>query len=118
MPDKLRVFEELKLAKIESTGVVTDMDIAKSIETVVKLFEQGKISKVMVDTRKQEILPDSGSLYFLAEKFSHGLKIAIVIRKDQKTKMGLKFFETAALNKGKSFKVFESIGAAEKWLNL
>jgi len=118
MPDKLRVFEELKLVKIESTGVVTDMDIAMSIETVEKLFEQGLISKVLVDARKQEILPDSGSLNFLAEKFSHGLKIAIVITKDQKTQMGLKFFETTATNKGKSFKVFESIGAAEIWLNL
>ena len=117
MPDKLRVFKEQKLVKIVSTGEVTDVDIAKSIETITELFDQGIISKVIVDTRKQEILPKAGSLYFISEKLPPGIKIALVISKDQKTKMGLKFFETTIYNKGKSMKIFESIGEAEIWLD-
>lgn len=117
MPDKLLVIEKEKLVKIVSSGEVTDSDIAKSIDTITKLFDQGKISKVIVDTRNQEMLPEAGSLYFLSEKLPAGLKIALVITKNQKTKMALKFFETTSYNKGKSMKIFESLGEAKIWLD-
>ncbi|MBL4703825.1 MAG: hypothetical protein JKY54_04850 [Flavobacteriales bacterium] len=116
MPDKISINEELKYVTILSFGEVTIDDISESIDIVSKLFHEGKINKVLVDTRKQKRIPRVFSLSDLSEKFPFGLKIALLATEDQFSFYDLSFLETTSLNKGKNLILVNSIEEAKKWL--
>ena len=116
MPDKININEKLKFVTIFSYGKVTNDDISESIDTVAKLFHEGKINKVLVDTTKQVSVPDVVGFYDLSKKFPYGLKIALLTTKEQLSFEGLKFFETTSFNKGKDLKIFNLIEEAKNWL--
>ncbi len=116
MPDKINIDEKLKFAKILSYGEVTNDDIDESINTVARLFHDGKINKVLVDTTKQESVPSVISFYKFSKKFPFGLKIALLATKEQMSFVDLKFFETTSFNKGKFLNIFNSIEDAKNWL--
>lgn len=117
MPDKIKIIDKLKLVSVTSYGVVTKNDIHESIETINRLFSEGKINKVIVDTTKQENMPSSMQLYNLSKELPYGLKMALIGFKEQMTIEDLKFFELTSSNKGKQMRIFESVEEANKWLN-
>ena len=116
MPDKISVNEKLKFATILSHGKVTKADIEESMNTVTKLFHDGRINRVLVDTTKQESVPSVISFYELSKKFPSRLKIALLATEEQTSFADLKFFETTSLNKGKYLNIFHSIEDAKHWL--
>ncbi len=116
MPDKINIKEELKFATILSYGKVTRDDISESINTVAKLFHEGKINKVLVDATKQKSVPSIGEFYDLSKVFPDGIKIAILTTKEQLSSEHLKFFVTTSLTKGKDLRIFNSIEKAKNWL--
>ena len=118
MPDKISIDEELKLLTILSYGKVTSDDISESIDTLTKLFHEGKIDKVLVDTTKQESVPSFSKLFTLSERFPPGLKIALFATKEQLTYVNLDFFELTSKNKHKMVQVFNSISEAKEWLHI
>ena len=93
MPEKINLNEELKFVTILSYGKVTSDDISETMDTLTKLFQEGKINKVLADTTKQVNVPSLFKIYYLSEKLPHGLKIALLANKEQLSFEQVKFFE-------------------------
>lgn len=117
MPDKIEINIDLKIATINSFGKVSEKDISDSIHVISDLFKKGEITKVLVNTTKQTVVPNNMQLFNLSEQLPHGLKIAILSVHGQMTLNDLKFFELTSSNKGKLLRVFDSLKKANEWLS-
>ena len=116
MPSSVKLNKAGDVIEIQSYGVVTKENIAESITKIKELNANTTVSKILVDTTKQEKLPDAFKLLELAKTFPRDLKVAMVINDTQPTKTDIHFVETANLNRGVDIKYFTDINQATHWL--
>jgi hypothetical protein len=116
MPSSVKLNKAGDLIEIQSYGVVTKEHIAESIARVKELNKKSAISIILVDTSKQEKLPDAFELIKLANTFPTQMKVALLITESQPTKDGIHFVETANLNRGVDVKYFTDKQQAVQWL--
>lgn len=79
----------------------------------------GEVTKALLDERELEHTLNEGDIYYLAEQYSASVpglvKAAIVF--DAEYTQNVRFWETCAVNRGLSLKVFMSTESALAWLN-
>ena len=117
MPDYIIFNENLSLIEIDSTGIVLKEDIQKSIERVNQLSLSG-INRVLVDTTKQIKLPSTFDVFEIFSMFPRGIKVALLVSKNQSTFGDINFAETVAMNRGISVRVFETREESLSWLGV
>ncbi len=118
MPETVTIDETLGLIRIVSSGDVLAGDLARSLESVLRIVEAKGLSKVLVDTREQTSLPSVLVLYEFGAKLcdlARGLKHAIVVSRD--SLKDLRVVATVARNRGVHMDFFDSPEAALDWLN-
>ncbi len=117
MPDKIRVLEDRGIIQVQSYGVVTKEDIAESITKVRQILDTEGISKILVDTTRQETMPSTIGIFELFSTFPREFMLALLIQPSQATAEDISFAETVGLNRGIQVKVFYEQGHALQWLD-
>ena len=119
MPETVEVLGDLAVIQIRFFGAVTEEDLLKSRESVSKIYQELKLTKVLVDATAVTSLPRTLSI------FDHGVslsgtglpskaKFAVVI--SEAVKNDAYFLETVARNRSANLKNFESREEALAWL--
>jgi hypothetical protein len=117
MPDKIQVNEDLGIIEVESFGNVSRDDISQSIAKVRELFVEKGLSKILVDTRKQDEVPDTMDIFELFSTFPRELRIALLVEQSQSTKDDLDLAETVGVNRGVHVRILDEKESALQWLN-
>jgi hypothetical protein len=118
MPDKIFVNEDLDIIEVESFGEVTADEIARSIAKVREIYSEKGVSKILVDTCKQESLPTTIDIFDLFSTFPREFKLAILVKQSQITEEDLDFIETIAVNRAIRMKIFSERDVALEWLDI
>ena len=116
MPSSVKLNKAGDLIEIQSYGEITKENIAESITKIKEFNANTIVSKILVDTTKQEKLPDAFTLLELAKTFPSGMKVAMLIKETQPTINDIHFVETTNLNRGVDIKYFTDINQAMHWL--
>ena len=93
-------------------------NLFESLETVLRASQDKALVKVLVDAREQTEMPSVAVLYEFGAKlarFTRHLRHAVVI--SPKTREALWFVETVSQNRGAVMEIFDSMEAAQAWLN-
>jgi len=117
MPDRIRLNEGLGIIEVDSYGSVTKEDIAGSISGVRRILEEKGINRILVDTRGQEAMPGTVSIFELFSRFPLGFKVALLVKKSQPTSADQSFVETVAVNRGIQIQIFHRKTEALEWLD-
>ena len=118
MPETVCVDEQHEVILIDSRDDVGEIDLMKSLESVLQIVRDQGLKKVIVDTTHQASLPSTAALYYFASELSKqakGLRHAIVAAGQLSEEM--KFIETVGQNRGVSIHLFSSRDEALAWLN-
>ena len=118
MPDKVQINESLGLMTVISYGVVTSYHIRTSLDLLNDLKSQGKVDKVLVDSRDIEVFPSFGELASLSDAFPAKISIAVVIREEHAIVEDLRFLQFAVSNNGARIRLFSTVAEAKEWLFL
>ena len=116
MPDEVRYNQELKIIEVESYGDVTRDDILGSIEKIKRIQTDTGVDKLLVDTTRQEKLPDSVDIFEIFSAYPRTIKTALLLNPTQATAEDVEFVETVALNRGKKMKALDDRERALQWL--
>jgi len=116
MPDKIRVNENLGIIEVKSLGEVSKDDIEQSIAKVREIYNERNIKKILVDTRRQETMPDTLDIFDLFSTFPREFKLALLIVESQATAEDISFGETVGVNRGVLVKIFYDEEQALQWL--
>jgi hypothetical protein len=116
MPDKFKINKELDLMEIYSYGIVTAVDIEESIAKAQAAYEEYGINKLLVDTKDQQKMPGTVSIFKIFSSFPRHISLAIIADKKQVTVDDIIFGENVAVNRGIRMQVFYDREAALKWL--
>ncbi len=116
MPDEISIDKALGIVRINSYGLVSKSDIAESIAKVSRIFEVEGISKIIVDTTRQDSAPSTTSIYDLFSTFPSHLMAAILVHASQPTVEDQRFIELVSMNRGKLIRLFTSEKEAMAWL--
>ena len=116
MPDKIQVNEDLGIIEVESFGKVSKDDIAQSIANIREIFVEKNITRILVDTRKQETMPSTMDIFGLFSVFPREFKFALLVEQSQTTKESLSFAESVGVNRGVCMKIFDEKESALHWL--
>ncbi len=118
MPESVSVLEGHDIILVRSWEDVSKTDMVKSREQVLRLAETRGITKVLVDTSDQLSLPCALELFEFVASTSRVLrrvdKIAMV--RSNATGDDLEFIKSAALHRGLTARVVDSIPEAVAWL--
>ena len=117
VPDKIQVNEDLGIIEVESFGKVSFDDISQSIANVRQIHVEKKLSKILVDTRKQEVMPDTMGIFDLFSTFPNEFTLALLVERSQATERDISFAETVGANRGVRVRMFYEIEPARQWLN-
>jgi hypothetical protein len=117
MPDEIRVNEDRGIIEVHSYGMVSKEDIAESITKVRQILNVKQISKILVDTTKQETMPSTIDTFELFSTFSLEFKLALLIEQSQMTAEDITFAETVGVNRGVRVKIFHEKKQALQWLD-
>ena len=101
MLDKASFNQELEIIDVESYGVVTKEDILGSIEMIQRLQEANGISKLLIDTTKQDVLPNPIEIFEIFSVYPREIRTALLTQKIQSTAKERELVETVAVNRGK-----------------
>ena len=78
MPEQVGVNREVGIIEVRSYDIVDFSQMAGSIETVKRLFEETGINRVLVDTRGLKELPGTVDMFELTKSFPKYLTIAVL----------------------------------------
>ncbi len=117
MPDTVRLNEEDGIITVESYGLVSEEDIEKSIEKIHQIQSETGINKILVDTTRQESMPDTIGIFRIFSTFPRDFKLALLCHRSQATADDLIFGENVGVNRGVQVSMFEEELQALKWLN-
>jgi hypothetical protein len=118
MPTKYKVQTDTLL--IEVTGVLNLIDAAAAQANAVRIVREKELGQVLVDLR--ESTPDATTVeYFefaasFADRFPRNTRFAMVFSPKKMSLENADFFETVAVNRGSSIKMFVDLANAESWL--
>ena len=79
MPDRIRLNEDHGVIEVQSYGQVSKKDIAESISKVREVLSSKGISKILVDTTKQETMPSTTDIYMLFSDFPREFRLALLM---------------------------------------
>ena len=118
MQYEIRIDGKLLLAT--ASGEPADMaELKRYGADLIAVGVKNACTKALLDERELEHTLNEGDIYFLAEQYSTSLpslaKAAIVF--DSEYTQNVEFWETCAVNRGLSIRVFKSIETALAWLN-
>ena len=116
MPEQVIVKKDLGIIEILSFEEVVPEQMARSIETVERIYDETGIDKVLVDTRGLEIMPGTVDMFELTKSFPKYLKIAILVRFGGDLRTKLEFGENVAFNRGVTIRMFDFRAEAVEWL--
>jgi hypothetical protein len=116
MPDEVRLNGEIGIIEVESHGVVTKEDITSSIRQIQQIQEETGISRLLVDTTRQDILPGPIEIFEIFSVYPREIKTALLVDRSQATARDVEFVETVALNRGKQVRVCYDREEALRWL--
>ena len=117
MPDTVSLNEDTGIITVESHGVVSEKDIGESIEKVRKILNEKGMNRILVDTTRQEIMPDTMGIFRLFSTFPRDFKLAVLRKPSQVTADDLVFAENVGANRGVQIRLFEEESQALQWLN-
>ncbi len=117
MPDLLTINKDENIIEIKSYGVVSKNDIKESIAKIKQIYNEIGINKIIVDTTKQESMPDTMGIFDIFTTFPRDFKVALIRNDGQVTSEDIHFIETIAHNRGIMIKAFSSIDDAKEWLH-
>lgn len=117
MPDRVQFNKALGIIEVESFGVVTKADIKDSIEQIQQLQEEHDVSLLLVDTTRQDTIPNPIEIFEIFSVYPRDIRTALLVVKSQATARDVDFVETVATNRGKPIKVFYSSQQALDWLS-
>jgi len=101
---------------VQSFGLVTKEDIGKSIEEVQRIRKTTGHNKILVDTTKQEKMPDTISIFQLFSNFPKEFMCALLLNRYQDTEDDLSFVENVGANRGVRLQLFYDKEKALEWL--
>lgn len=116
MAENIRINKEDGIVEVVSLGIVTKENIESLITKIKQIGNEFGINKVLLDTTKQELMPDITSIYEIFSKMPCNLRIAILANQEQNTLHDVKFAETVARNRSIQVKIFFLREAALEWL--
>lgn len=116
MPDEFKINESLGIIEIRSSGIVSKEDIFNSIQKSRQAYAEIGISKIFVDTTKQEKMPGTVDLFNLFANFPREFALALLATKNQVTVEDILFAENVAVNRGVQMKIFYDSDKAVEWL--
>ena len=117
MPDEIRVNEDRCIIEIDSCGAVSNKDIARSISKVQQILADKGISKILVDTTKQDTMPGTMDIFELFSTFPREFTLALLLDKRQRTEADLSFAENVGVNRGILMQIFYDKERALQWLD-
>ncbi len=117
MPDTVAFNPSLEIIEVQSFGVVTKADILDSIDRIQQLQEKHRTERLLVDTRRQESLPNPIEIFEIFSMYPREIKTALLVNKSQTTAKDVELVETVALNRGKRVRIFHDHGAEMEWLS-
>jgi len=117
MPEKVTPNEAHGIIEVSSYGVVTKQDIMNTVDIALKVTREEGINKVLVDTRRQTVMPNSSEVTEMFSDFPDDFKVAILVSEKKPTAKDVVFLETVAVNRFFKYQAFSSEEKALAWFN-
>lgn len=116
MPRDYKIHKASELLFIDSYGLISKDDMLTSINTINRHYKNKKISKVIIDARKQESMPSLKDIVSLTGKLPKKIKLAVICPSSQETHRSV--WITSKWNKknGSDVKMFDTCSEAFDWL--
>ena len=98
---------------------LTKADIDAALEEILTIRQKENVRNILCDQRRLKVPPNIITVFDTACRFAeapfNGMKLAIV---RESMPENMHFFETAATNRARAVKVFDSNEEAKKWFAL
>ena len=116
MPENVTINNEHGIIEINSYGDITETILYESVNKLKQFREETGINKVLVDTTRQNSMPNTISLYNFGNNIPHLFKYAIIVSDLQPTKKDQDFLEAVTIKRGFRVQEFISREEAIEWL--
>ena len=116
MTDVIHIRSESNLIEVESFGLVTAESIESSISEVIRIYSESGISKILVNTTAQKMMPEHKDIFRIFRHFPQELRLALLVNKEQETLGNIQFAETTAYHRLPHVVVFYDRDKALEWL--
>ncbi len=117
MHDGIKVDEDRGIMQVDSYGTSSKQDIADSISEIKQVYADRGFHKVLVDTTRQEAMPGIVDIFEVFSTFPRELKLALLLKRKQRTEEDLYFGEDVGVNRGVLMKIFYDREQAIEWLD-
>ena len=116
MVENLAVDRANGIITVCSVGRVDKSELLHLIAAVQVMALRHNVHRLLVDTRMQESLPSTHTLFDIFSHFPDDLQVAVVADRRQDTAEAIHFIETVARNRARDVRVFEFETEALNWL--
>lgn len=122
MPVSIEYQPERRAVVIVSTGMVTLDELGCQSPLAVELLKQHSSSRMLVDYRDAQVNVSTLDVYALPERYealglSRNVRIAVILPRGLDDTELFEFYTDVTHNRGFMTRLFESVEAAQRWLD-
>jgi hypothetical protein len=113
MPEIITVPEGNDIILIRSFGDISHQDLENTLKEVIKVSNEKRIKKILIDAREVNSYPASGFIFEFGSKMAgilYSFDIAII--PSPKFMKETRFFKTVGNNRGTGMRLYESLEEA------
>ena len=116
MSYKLTANKEIGIMELRVRDSSPKEEVAEAMKMVSRLSAETGIELLLVDARKCDSMPSIVDVFELTSRFSHSMKMAVLLPAKNDVVEKLQFGETVGINRGIPIHLFESESEAIDWL--
>ncbi len=114
MPEEVTLDKSLNIIRVRSWGDATIADWNASRDSIIALYRETGINKVVVDVTEQTSAPSTVDIFDFGSAWLPGVRVAIVT--SDATREDQEFLENVAMNRARPMRTFDELDEALDWL--